>query len=479
MVSSASQNTTNPTTDQQDDSTDVVSELDSEASKDFREEDEVFHPSSMTSTMADFIGFQDFVKWTQVRDAVETLRDKVSLRHTVAAFATLKGMLPRPPNTYLDSLANTLVAKIDDARSNHIARVFFACGKLRYINPKLLQALSKKCLEGRHVVEMDGCDLSGILHSLGVLSRFQMFVFAAEKGVRAVDLYQMYTKETVPILFDLQPELIRAIANELSTPNRLVGFKEQELAQSVYGLGLLRAPETMALRGLAREISEASRLPKFTAQELSNVIYGYGLVNFKDEALLYGMCNHMIRMKRMPELETQHLANILYGFSRMNFKFEPFIINMVDEIIQPERLKRFKEQELANIVSCSSLIGVKDEAFFKLLGQEIAKPNRLVKYLEHNFSTIVLGFANVGARDVDVLKTLAEEMRRPHRLPNYTSKDICDIIMGFNNLEFMDDGFMLALVAELRKPQRIKKSDTKVWQSCRAHVFSWSLAFPF
>lgn len=463
----------------QEEAVPVVSELDSEASKDLREEDDVFHPSSLRSTMPDFIGFQAFVKWTQVRDAVVMLGDSVNLRHTVAAFTTLKGMLPRPPNAYLDSLADQLCDRIADARSNHIARVFLACGKLRYINKKLLQVLTRKCLDGRHVVEMDGCDLSGILHALGVLSRFQMFIFAAEKGVKAVDLYQMYSKETVPILFGLQPELVRVIANELSTPNRLVGFKEQELAQSVYGLGLLRAPETMAFKVLAREIGNAARLPKFTAQEMSNVIYGYGLVNFKDEALLYGICNHMLRMQRMVELETQHLANILYGFSRMGFKFQPFISSLMSEILQQERLRKFREQELANIVSCSSLIGVHDKAFFTLLGKEIAKPERLVKFLEHNFSTIVLGFANVGVRDVQVLRALAEEMRRPQRLPNYTSKDICDIIMGFNNLEFMDDGFMLALVAELRKPQRIKKSDTKVWQSCRAHVFSWSLAFPF
>ena len=443
------------------------------------EDDDVFDPASLRPQKDDFIKFSDFVKWPQFKEALDGLGDKVRFSHVASAFTSLRNIFPRPPETFLDSLARKGIPLLSEARSNQLARLFYSCGKLRYIHRDFMEKMSQRILQERLVMQMDGCDISIMLYSIGILSRFQLLVFAAEKGMRLVDLFQLYIQETPPILFPSQPELVTALCEQIAVTNRLSGFKEQELANIVYGCGLLRAPEPAALQALAREIANYQRLTKFTGQEISNIIYGFGLNQVKDEGMLYTLSDYLLKTGRLLEMETQHLANILYGFSRVEFAYPPILDALMKEIVQSERLRRFKVQELANIISCAALIGIQDESFYRTLGKEAVQSHRLKKYMEHNFSTIVLGMATVSVRDADVLRKLASEMRRPERLPNYTSKDICDIIWAFNNLEFLDDGFMLSLVAELRKPQRIRQCDARVWQSCRAHVFSWSLAFPF
>ena len=454
-----------------------IVELDS--LKDAMEQDDVFDPASLRPQLDDFIKFAEFVKWPQFKQAINGLGDKLRFRHVASAFTSLRNILPRPPEPFLDSLARNGISLMHEARSNQIARLFYSCGKMRYINRSFMEKMAQRVLQERLIMQMDGCDISIMIYSIAILSRFQLLVFAAEKGMRVVDLFQLCVHETPPILFPSQPELISALCEQIAVSNRLAGFKEQELANIVYGCGLLRAPEPAALQALGREIAEYNRLTKFTGQEISNIVYGFGLNQVKDEGMLYKLSDYILKTGRLAEMETQHLANILYGFSRMEFAYPPILAAMMQEIVQSERLRQFKENELANIISCAALIGIQDEDFYKALGKEAVRSHRLPKYMEYNFSTMVLGMATVSVRDPDVLRKLASEMRRPERLPNYTSKDICDIIWAFNNLEFLDDGFILSLVAELRKPQRIQQCDAKVWQSCRAHVFSWSLAFPF
>jgi len=59
--------------------------------------------------------------------------------------------------------------------------------------------------------------------------------------VKVVDAYQLYSKVAPPTIFPSQPKLVQCLTKEVAVPNRLPGFKEQELANIIYALGLLRA----------------------------------------------------------------------------------------------------------------------------------------------------------------------------------------------------------------------------------------------
>jgi len=63
-----------------------------------------------------------------------------------------------------------------------MARVFYSCGKLRFIPEKLLEKMARKIIDDRSALEMDGCDIQITVYAIAILSRFQLICFSAAKG---------------------------------------------------------------------------------------------------------------------------------------------------------------------------------------------------------------------------------------------------------------------------------------------------------
>lgn len=426
-----------------------------------------------------FIDFTMLNSWKDVEDAIEKGGDSIKLNHVVAAFTRLKQVLGRGNTRFLARLAEMIMQDSTGIQSWQIAAVFHACGKLRYKNADLFESLGATMLQMQNTRSLHSREIANLIYSLGILSRFEVLVRAAEKGVKVADIYHLYSVEPPPVLFDLQDDLVETLCNELTVSHRLTDFTEQELANTVYGLGLLRYRNTASLKALAREIMSLTHMMKFNAQEISNILYGFGLLGFQEDRIYETISSMVLETDMLDQFTTQHIANVLYGFARVNFSNEDIMRGFHKQILQKERLDYFREQELSNIITCLSLLDSGTPKVYDALLGEVLKPEKMPKFVEHNLSAIILGLAQARHRNEEALDALAKEFVKPERMMNLTSKELGDIIVGLNGLDYEDPDFMQILACELRKPHRMEKDSGHLWETCRANFLSWSLVLPY
>ncbi|GMH33929.1 hypothetical protein BSKO_01763 [Bryopsis sp. KO-2023] len=425
-----------------------------------------------------YIDFTKFNTWADVQVAVDKAGDDISPAQIVAAFTRLKQIIPRANTKFLARLSEMVMQSVETLKSWHIVAIFHACAKLRYKNIDLLNTLAEEMLRMRNTKALYSMEIANLVYSMGILSRFEVLVQAAERGLRVPDVYHLYSVQPPPTLFDLQDDLMEAVCNELAVPHRLTDFREQELANTIYGLGLLRYRNTAALKALGREVTSLIHLPKFTPQEISNIVYGFGLLGFQEDNIYETISTMVLKHDKMETFTTQNIANMLYGFARVNFSSPSIMAALRKEIETSCKSGEFREQEISNIVSCLALLDAGTPSVYDALLKEAMNPARMPRFVDHNLSTMILGLAQAQHRNEAALDALVEELMKPERMANLTSKDIGDIIVGLNGLDYVHNGFMQVLSAELRKPARVNGGG-QLWETCRANLFSWSLVTPF
>lgn len=432
--------------------------------------------------MQDMPGYIDFKllnSWQDVEAAVVNAGVNIKAHEIVAAFTRLKQIMGRSNTRFLFQLSEKVIQQAPELNSWMIAAVFHACGKLRYKNAALFDALATEMLKLNNTRKLYSREIANCVYSLGILSRFEILVHAAEMGIRVADMFHLYSTEPPPILFDQQYELLEALCKEMTVVHRLTDFTSQELANTIYGLGLLRHRNTAALKALAREVTNLNHLTQFSAVEISMLVYGFGLLNYQEDSLYDTISGMVIKAGKEEEFSTQHIANVLYGLARANYSGRRITEVLCKEILKLERLSGFREQEVSNIISCLAMLDAGTPKVYDALLKEVIKPYKIEHYVVHNLSNILVGLAQAQHRNEEVLDVLSQELMKPERILSLTSRDLEDIVVSMNALNYANIDLMVALASELRKTDRHEKGGENLWIACRANLFSWGLITPY
>lgn len=450
-----------------------------DAAKDFDELNDEITPTYQTK-MRDMPGYIDFKllnSWQDVELAVENAGEDIRIHELVAAFTRLKQILGRANTRFLIFLSEKVIQQASQASPWMAAAVFHACCKLRYKNADLFDALATQMVDNTR--NLYSREIANTIYSFGILTRFEILVLAAEKGIRVADMYRLYSTEPSPILFDLQYKLLEALCAEMTVVHRLTDFTSQELANTVYGLGLLRHRNTPALKALAREVIDLKNLTRFNAGEINMIVYGFGLLNYQEDSLYDTIAGMVIKAEKYIEFSTQHIANMLYALARVNYSGKNITEVLCKEIVQLERLSGFREQEVSNIISCLAMLGAGKPEVYDALLNEVIKPDKIEHYVAHNLSTILVGLAHAQHRNEEAMDIFAKELMKPERILSLTTRDLEDIIISMNALNYVHVDLMVALASELRKTDRHEKQGENLWITCRANLFSWGLITPY
>ena len=170
-------------------------------------------------------------------------------------------------------------------------------------------------------------------------------------------------------------------------PDTLHGFKEQELANIIYGLGLMGKANQAILNTLADEVTAPRHLRHFSERELCNIIWAFGKLEYLNASRLRVLLEEVLKPERVENIKEQGLSNIMYGLACVSprlltelsrAELAGVVRSLVDEAQVPQRMRSFNAQNLANMGWSLAQLGYHDNDFL----QKII--NRYVRLAEKN-----------------------------------------------------------------------------------------------
>ncbi|CAD7696988.1 unnamed protein product [Ostreobium quekettii] len=308
-----------------------------------------------------------------------------------------------------------------------LASLFLSCRRVGYVNSPVLQKVTKEA-EARGLIKLlTPRRLSGIMHSLGVLTR------AHNRNATWGNI----ARSGQTGLFDGIDHFATSILAECVKEENLSSFTEWSLACVVYGASLLdmannasqRPRLDSAVTSILTEAKHPERLKKFKEQELVMIMYAMSRLGAK-RPMVHLFCHEIVKTGRLPKYEAQNLSTILYSLGVLGHKDEVPIAWLMGETMKPHRLAQLKEEGLSNIVYALALLGAGNQAVLSALCDEIMTRHRLVKFRCQEVATLVWGLGKLGYFDPKVLRALIHEALKAHRLRKYTEQGIVMILYG-------------------------------------------------
>eukprot|EP00803_Ostreobium_quekettii_P002359 evm.model.scf_3925.1 EVM.evm.TU.scf_3925.1 scf_3925:1691-4469(+) len=259
--------------------------------------------------------------------------------------------------------------------------------------------------------------------------------------------------------------LFEAMAREALLPSKLAGFNVQQLANTIYALGVLQKHHEVATEGqggganracpsfyhkqrsqdgwgredgywyspkdsryggpifpsqlelleaLAGQIISSGCESTMTNQHICNIVYGLALAHVRHNALLNLLAREMTRSERVDEFSEQEFAMIIYSLGILKFQHKSVVPAMMVRLSQPGRMQAFSEQGLANMVLGLGLlckVGVRlSDAVLSRVGYEITKPPRLSHFRDQHLSNMLYAFGLMQYRSLNVFEALVSEV---------------------------------------------------------------------
>ncbi|GMH43862.1 hypothetical protein BSKO_11796 [Bryopsis sp. KO-2023] len=246
------------------------------------------------------------------------------------------------------------------------------------------------------------------------------------------------------------------LMNKLSKMALKQKFGPRGIAMISYGCAAIGYKNPPLLLVLAKQLSDPNELKKFNEQELASTVYSlFGLLRYSNPQLVSAVGSEIVKEKRLKKFSEQGLCTIVYGLRVARFKDIDVLKPLANEVKQPHRLEKLQTATMGNLVLGFAMVDYPDALFFDALGEEAIKPHRLAEYPKETLATMLFGFKWVGRCKKEVLAALACGVARGDRLREFTSPALAGVVdsLGFLGLE--DEHVWDAMQAEVLREERL------------------------
>lgn len=407
----------------------------------------------------------------QDRDALNKLLVEASLPNVLpgftaqnlASFIYSMGVAGHKNNAVLKTFLNAVLERVNECSEQGLSNIVYALGQLRFTDREAIKSLWPVVCQEDRLMAYTEQDLSNIVHGLGMLGIDSKEVLDPIKAelLREGRLKEFRERGLTGMLYALgqirhnDMTLLSAIVKEL-TGTRLKGCKPQGLAVAMYSLGVLKYTNMKDLNPLFYEVSQPQRVSMFSEQELMNVIYGLGHLRHKDEDIIIPLAEEATSPHRLRAFNQQTLATIAHTFANLSFRHHHFLDKIAVEVCKPDRLSDFTEQSFVLTVAAFVRLGHFDKDLFTTFLDECVSPERMPTMRMNPFADTMFGCLKSDSYDLDKFHEIIQAFRDPDRLSLVTLFPLARMLLACGQLGLRDDEFLKNVRTELLKPERVE-----------------------
>ncbi|GMH35245.1 hypothetical protein BSKO_03113 [Bryopsis sp. KO-2023] len=381
----------------------------------------------------------------------------------LASFIYSMGVVGHRHDQALRTFLQTAVERIDECTEQGLSNIVYALGQLKFTDREAMQPLWPKITDPDRLMAFTEQDLSNIVHGLGSLGISNEEVMGPIKTelLREGRLKEFRERGLTGMLYAFgqlkhaDEIVLDAIVKELTGP-RLRGCKPQALAVAMYSLGILKYRNMELLERLFFEVSQPQRVSMFSDQELMNVIYGLGHLRHKDEDVIIPLAEEATSPHRLRTFTQQALATIIHTFANLSFRQHHFLDKIAREVSKPGRLAQFSEQSLVLTAAGFVRLGHFDKTVFATLLDECLKPERKHTLRINPFADTMFGCLKSEAYDFDKFEAIIELFRDPERLAKAQMFPLARVLLACGQIGLRDEEFLKNVRSELLKPERVE-----------------------
>lgn len=405
------------------------------------------------------------------KQALDKLLEEASLPSVINGFTAQNlssliysmGVLGHRNHKALQAFLSAILDRIDESSEQGLSNIVYSLGQLRFTDLETIKPLWPVICQPDRLTSFTEQDLSNIVHGLGLLGIDNEEVFGPIKRelLREGRLQEFRERGLTGMLFALgqlrhnDMNLLSAIVKEL-TGSRLKGCRPQGLAVAVYSLGILKYSRLQDLTNLFYEVSQPNRVSMFSDQELANVIHGLGHLRHRDEDVFIPLAEEATSPHRLRTFTQQALATIAHTFANLGFRHPHFLDKVANEVSKPGRLADFTEQSFILTVAAFVRLGHFDKYLFTAFLEECLSPARKTTMRMNPFSDTMFGCVKSSADNFNKFEEIIEVFHDPEKLANTSMFPLARMLLVCGQIGLRDDKFLKNVRTELLKPERVE-----------------------
>lgn len=407
----------------------------------------------------------------QNREAMNKLLKEASLPNVLSGFTAQNlasfiysmGVGGHRNDAALKTFLSAVLERVHECSEQGLSNIVYSLGQLKFTDREATKALWPAVCHQDRLMAYTEQDLSNIVHGLGMLGIDSKEVLDPVKAelLRGGRLKEFRERGLTGMLYALgqirhnDVTLLSAIVKEL-TGSRLKGCKPQGLAVAMYSLGVLKYPNMQDLNPLFYEVSQPQRISTFSDQELMNVIYGLGHLRHKDEDIIIPLAEEATSPHRLRSFQHQTLATIVHTFANLGFRHHHFLDKIAVEVSKPDRVSGFSEQSFVLTAAAFVRLAHFDKVLFTTLLDECVSPARMPTMRINPFADIMFGCLKSDSYDLDKFQLIIEAFRDPDRLSLAALFPLARMLLACGQVGLRDDEFLKNVRREILKPERVE-----------------------